>query len=114
MANTEIRKTLQYVREAENEVTAALQQSGLTQSQRDLLDELADALRDLDNQLVLDDVNTSTAALEEKAKQMLRLNQDTREKLKELQKITETVEKVAKAVNGLVKVFGILAKAGLA
>lgn len=113
MANTEIRKTLQYVREAETEVNAALQQSGLTQAQRDLLDELAEALRDLDNQLVLDDLNAGAASLEEKAKQMARLNKQTQSKLKDLAKLAETVDKVAKAVDGLVKVFGILVKAGL-
>jgi hypothetical protein len=114
MANTEIRKTLQYVREAEDEVTALLRQSGLTQDQRDLLDELSDALRGLDTMLVFDDLNTKTADFEIKAKEMARLNKETQGKLKDLQKVKDAVEKVAKAVDGLVKVFGILVKAGLA
>ena len=110
MANTEVRETLQYVRDAESEITAALQQSGLTRIQRDLLDELGDALRDLDNQLALEDLSGKTDDMEKKAKNIARLNQETQEKLKKLQKVADTVEKVAKAVDGIVKVLEVAAK----
>jgi hypothetical protein len=56
VANSEIRNALKIVREAEEAVTEALAKSGLTQPQRDLLDEISDFLRDLDNFLVIMDL----------------------------------------------------------
>ena len=108
MAKEEIRETIGYVREAETQVTVALQQPGLADSQRDLLNDLAETLRDLDAQLVLEDLKSCVTAFKEKAEQMNSLNKETQEKLQDLQDVSETVGKVAKAVNGLVKALDIL------
>lgn len=109
MSNTEIREALDRIREAESQVTAALQQPGLTQSQRDLLFDLAEMLRDMDNRQVLEELKADTAAFERKANQMVALSNEAQEQLKDLQQLAETVELVAKAVNGLVKAFKIVA-----
>jgi hypothetical protein len=113
MAEIDIETTLHSVREAERSVTAALRQSGLTQNQRDLLDELAETLRDLDNQLALGEISTKTAEFERKAVDMARLDQKTQVELQKLQKVAAAVEKAAQAVNARAKVFGVLVKTGL-
>jgi hypothetical protein len=113
MANTEIRNVLQQVREAENAVKEALDRPGLTQQERDLLTESFDALRDLDNTLVLADMSRSIGELQAKAKGLARLNGKIQKKLAGLRKVAKAVDASAKAVDALVKAFGILLKAGL-
>lgn len=108
MANGEIGEALDHVREAESAVSAALTESGLTPHQREILDHLAETLRDLDARLVLAELKSEATAFGAKARQLIALNQETQEKLQGLQKVAESVEKVAKAVNGLVKAFGVV------
>ena len=113
MADTDIETTLHLVREAERSVTAALRQSGLTQTQRDQLDELAETLRDLDNQLALGEISAKTAEFERNAEDMARLEQKTQAELQKLQEVAAAVGKAAQAVNALAKVVGVLVKTGL-
>jgi chromosome segregation ATPase len=113
MANTEIRTTLRYVREAENEVANALDKSGLPKQQRNLLGDVADSLRELDDLLVTIDLNESIDDLAEKSKEMQAINKQVQKKIGDLKKVAQTIDAVAKAVDALVKAFGLLAAAGL-
>jgi len=113
MAHTEIRNALQYVRDAESEVAKALDKSRLPKPQRELLGDVADSLRELDDLLVTIDLNESIDELEEKSKELQSINKQVQKKLGDLKKVAQTVDDVAKAVDALVKAFGILVDAGL-
>ncbi len=113
MANTEIRNALQYVRKAEEEILEVLKQPGLNQSERDLLDEVSDIMRDLDNLLVKIDLSKEIDTLKEKSEELSKLNKRTNKELKKIKKISEVINKAATAIDALVKAFDILAKAGL-
>jgi flavin-binding protein dodecin len=113
MANTEIRKVLKHVREAEAAVAHELKQSGLTTPERKLLDQLSDSLRDLDNLLLIIDLNKSIDKLDKMSQRLRGLNRRTRQTLARLQKVAETVDTTANVVDALVKAFGILVKVGL-
>jgi flagellar motility protein MotE (MotC chaperone) len=103
MADTAIQEALDCVRDAESAVASALVDPRWTHSQRALLCDLAETLRDLDAQLVLEDLKSRATAFEEKADRMISLNKETQDKLQDLQEVSETVGKVAKAMNALVK-----------
>jgi septal ring factor EnvC (AmiA/AmiB activator) len=113
MANTEIRNALKSVREAEDAVTEALDQSGLTQSQRNFLNDLLDFLRDMDNHLVVIDLGKSLDELVAMSKKLDKLNKDTQRKLDELKKVAKKVDTAAVMIGALAKAFGILGEAGL-
>ncbi len=114
MANTEIMSVLKRVRKAQDAVTDALDKSGLTQPQRNLLDELSDFLRDLDNTYMNFKLKTGIDKLAKKSKKFGNLNKKTQKELKELKKVAKAVDTAAKVNDALVKAFDILAKAGIA
>ncbi len=114
MANTEIRNTLKRIREAQNAVTSALDKSGLTQPQRDLLDELSDFFRDIDTTLVMTELNKSLDKLQDKNKKLKALNKRTQNKMEGLEKVAKAVDSAAKVVDALLKAVDILVKAGIA
>ncbi len=114
MANTEIKNTLKRIRKAQNAVTNALDKSRLTQPQRDLLDELSDLFRDIDNTLLMTELNKSLDKLQEKNKKLKALNKRTQNKLEGLKKVAKAVDVAAKGVDALLKAVDILVKAGIA
>jgi hypothetical protein len=114
MANTEVRKVLQLVREAENAVGDALDAGELTEAQRAVLDRTQDKLRELDNLLVLEDLTQSLTKLKKASTTVVALNQKVKKEIAKFKAIVEAVAKVAKGVEALVKAFEILAKAGIA
>ena len=113
MANTEIRNALQILRQAEESVTDSLEQSGLTQEARDLLNEALDVLRDVDNLLVKIDLSQGAKDLEEKSGELSKLNNRVKAELAGLKNIADVVDKASTAVDALVKAFGGLGSAGL-
>jgi hypothetical protein len=113
MANTEIRNALRCVRGAEDAVTAALDQSNLTQQQRNLLNNLLDLLRDIDNFLVEMDLSESIDKLIMKSKKLDKLNKETQRKLSDLEEVANTVNAASAVIDALTKAFGILLSAGL-
>ncbi len=112
MANTEIRNALRLVHEAETAVREALNQP-LTERQLDDLTELFKLLVDLDDTLVIIDLNTSIDQLEQKSKGLSELIKKTKQSLEELKHIAVVVDKVAKAIDGLVQAVKILISVGI-
>jgi oligoribonuclease (3'-5' exoribonuclease) len=111
--NTEIRKALKNLRDAETVVRESLEGGGLTTAERDHLSEVMGTLTDLDNFLVLEDLNSSIDQLEEKSKKLQDLNKRTQESIAKLERVAKAVGIAAKVVDGIAKACGILLKAGL-
>lgn len=113
MANTEKVKALKLVRQAEDAVTDALDISGLNKTQRKLLDELSDYLRDLDYFLVMSELKDNIAQLKEKSKRIKTLNNRTKKQIDKLKDVAEAIDKTAGAIGALAQAIAILAQAGL-
>ncbi|MFH1076313.1 MAG: hypothetical protein V1753_05645 [Pseudomonadota bacterium] len=104
MANTE--SVLNLVREAEDIVTDTLEKPGLTPSQRIILNDLSDVLRETDNLLLLNDLNESIEELKVKSKKLESINGQIKKQIKNLEKVSDKVAVAAKAIDAIVKAFG--------
>jgi hypothetical protein len=113
MANTEKINVLKQVREAENAVTDTLDKQGLTSSQRKILDDLSDILREIDNLLLLYELNESIEELKSKSKGLKSINNRIKKQIDKLEDVADKVGKVATAIDAIIKAFGILGSAGL-
>lgn len=113
MANTEKVGILKQVRETQTETTEALSRSGLTQVQRDVLDDLRVVLTEIDNYVLLNELNDCIEGLREKSKKLKKLNTRMKKKIENLEDISARVEHVAKAIDAVIKAFGILVGAGI-
>lgn len=113
MANTEIINALRYVRDAEDAIAKALDKSGLPEPKRNLLGDVADSLRELDDLLVTIDLKESIDDLKKKSAKIQQINKQVQDKIGDLKKVAQTVADVATAVDALVKAFGILVSVGL-
>lgn len=113
MANTEILNALKLVRTTEDAVTKALDRSGLKPDQREVLENLADVLNDLDTFLLTVDLKTSVTDLEEKADKLTELNKQAQKSLAKLTKLADVINDVAVGIDGLTQAFKTLLGAGL-
>lgn len=114
MANTEVRKVLQLVREAEIAIGKALDEGELENAQCTVLIRTQDKLRELDNLLVLEDIAQSLKKLKQASTVLAKLNREVQQDISKLDAPAEAIEKVAKVVKALVNAFEILVKAGIA
>ena len=113
MANTEIVALLKIIREAEYFVADELLKSGLTHRKRDILEDFAEILSDLDNALVISKLNDCLEDLRSNSGKLKNLNRRIKRKIEGLGKIAGHVDKVAKGTDAIVKATTILISAGL-
>ena len=113
MANTEIINALRCVRNAEDAVAKVLDKPGLPKSQRNLLGDVADSLRELDDLLVTIDLKQSIDDLKKKSVEIQKINVQVQDEIGDLKKVAQKVADVATAVDALVKAFDILVSVGL-
>jgi hypothetical protein len=108
MANTDTKKLLKQVRDAETAVTKALDGTSLTQPQRDLLDDLTDALHDLDTFLLSLDLKAETDELKKQSGKLSALNKQAKKKLKKLGTLAAVINDIAVGLDALTQVAKIL------
>jgi DNA mismatch repair ATPase MutS len=113
MANTEKVAILKQIREAETIVSDTLDKSGLTQAQRNMLNDLLDVLREIDNLVLLNELNENIGFLKDKSKELKKVNTRVKKQTEKLKDVADKVEKAAKGIDAIIKVFGILVGAGL-
>ena len=113
MANSERMALLSRVREAKAVIRNKLDQPDLTDVQRKILNDLYDVLLEMDDILVLQELNDSIGRLEKNSKLLKQVNARAKKQIEKLKDIADTVDQVAKAVDAVVKAFGILLSAGI-
>jgi len=113
MANTEKMVILKQIREIESAVTKALAEPDLTQRQRNALDDLSVVLRDIDKLILLNELNECIEDLKSKSKKLNNINGRIKRQIEKLEGISAKVEQVSKAIDAIVKAFGILIGAGV-
>jgi methyl-accepting chemotaxis protein len=113
MANTEKIVILKQVREIEGTLTDALDKPGLTQGQRNALDDLSDVLQEIDKLILLNELNECIDDLKSNSKKLKNINGRIKRQIEGLEDISAKVEQVSKAIDAVVKAFGILIGAGV-
>jgi hypothetical protein len=113
MANTEKLSILKQVREVESAQTHALAKPGLTQRQRNALNDLSVVLREIDNIILLNELNECIEDLNEKSRKLKKINGRIKRQIEKLEEVSDKVEQASKVIDAVVKAFGILIGAGI-
>lgn len=113
MANTEKIVILKQVREIESATTDMLNNASLTQSQRNALEDLEDVLQEIDKSLLLNELNQCIDDLKSKSQKLKNINGRIKRQIENLEDVSTKVEKISKAIDAVVKAFGILIGAGV-
>ena len=102
MANTERLKVIQLVRQAKKSAGTARFDTSLSSSKRKEIEKLYIKLDDIEDLLILGEISSKVDTLTQAAKDIKTINDEIKEKIKELEVIAETVGKVADAIKVLV------------
>ena len=102
MANTERLKVIQMVREAKKSAGTARFDTSLSSNKRKELENLYLKLDDIEDLLILGEITTKVDILIQASKDLKTINDNIKEKIKELEGIAESVGKVADAIKVLV------------
>lgn len=113
MANTERMALLAEARTAGNDLRERLEDDTLTPKERRLMEKSVAALDKLEDTLILEDLDTSAAALRRSSASLGGIVADMRKEEASIKKIADTIDKIATAVKQLANVAAALAKFGV-
>ena len=102
MANTERLKVIQLVRESKKSVGTARFDTSLNSTKRKALEKLYLKLDDIEDLLIIGDISNKVDILTQSSKELKEINEDIKERIKELEGIAEMVGKAADAIKILV------------
>lgn len=110
MANTERMQIIKIVREAKLQVAESRKRKDLNVAQKKKLKEIYLIIDALEDDLILKEVAQNVEGLEKASEGLLALNSEIKEDIKDIEKVSEYIEKAAKGVGILVKVLTTVAK----
>ena len=109
MANTEIMKVLQLVREAKNEVWDVWYGGSLDSAQESTMEKLYDDLDNIEDDLIFGEISKRINKIRSSSKKLENVARKIKKDIKKLKSIADKVDKAAKALKILVE---IASKAG--
>ena len=104
MANTEILKTLQLVRNAKAAVNEAMESTG--GARKNALERLSNCLENVEGDLIASALAEKIAKLQGYEKQMASINSEIKQEIEDLEEVADKVDKAAKALGILIGIIG--------